>query len=234
MNRRALFRFRVIVANLANVPVQSARRAADQAADLSGHAPDVLILTECWHRQTRRELRKAFPHHDWHMIPGQSVVIGWDRRVWRLVARWARWGHRALSRVCDTRMIPDVRLQHIASGRVLRVLGYHSTPIPTRKAPDQVPTARKLQRALFVRLAAILRRTGYAAVAGGDANKEGPVLGRVIAPGRLVRSAADGIDKLDTIDGVGLKLHLGRVRHVRIRHTDHKDGAILADVSAHA
>ncbi|HKY57647.1 MAG TPA: hypothetical protein VJL80_06390 [Aeromicrobium sp.] len=168
-----LYGVHLIVAALANVPSRGYDVARRNGVLVFKRNPGVAVFSETWDAAVKRALRNAAPESfRWFTARGQSVMVGWDARRYELV--WKRrikgGASPRIPRVTDRRDLFVVCLRDRETSRCFVVVGVHTSPIPTRKAPDMVDVARRTHEQAGDNIEQVAETTGYPVIAAGDFN----------------------------------------------------------------
>lgn len=172
-------KIKVAVAPQANVPKPHSRaQTARNIVRAKATGASVIALTECWHARTRLVLFNQFSRKGWDThAPRGSAVLAWDESVWELVSRWVVEGHSWIRNTSDARNIPAVQLKHIETGKIVDFYAVHPCPIPTLKAPEMVPAAKRAHVKFYTNLWQDIQHHARPAVVLGDWNSRGYPLG---------------------------------------------------------
>lgn len=211
-----LYAIRLGIASLRNVPWAGLRTAQANGRLIFANVLGVLIVTESWHPLTKAALRRAAPRSfRWFTAIGQSVMVGWDNDLYELVWKKRIKGGASprIRRVCDRRDLFIVCLRDRKTGRCFVVIGVHTAPLPTKKAPDLVPVARLSHVHAGDNILEQVDSTGYPVAVAGDAN----VLELLPSNDLLV---GPGITHAECWNGTNAKFRNGGVRTKPI-HSDH-------------
>lgn len=211
---RVLYRTRLVVAALKNVPSQGYDVAYWNARAIFGQKPELLVVTETWDPHVKQALRDAAPKGwQWHTELGQSVMIGcggpWHFGI-ESTLRGA--GSPAIPLVNDRRDVPLMVPRYRNTERRIVLGGVHTAPIPTKKAPWKVPAAKAAHAIARRRLNRYQRRVGYPIVFAGDWNTN-----RLLNPDLRV---GPGITHAECFDGnsAGFGQYWSRTFRLRSDH----------------
>lgn len=221
----------VATAPQASVPKPKTRAQSRQnfllIRDASGAS--IVTMTECWSPITRAVIRMVFllKGWGWQAPTGNSALILWDKKHWKVVKRGKFLGHGYLRGVSDARYVPWVLLKNVHTGEQVWVLAIHPCPIPTKKAPHMVPQAKEFQRRYYARLRKfIIEHPNLPVLLMGDWNDTSKVFGDWLN-GRRVRYAGKGIIRIATVNGAGNKgdtkwnAERNNVAAIEQPHSDH-------------
>lgn len=211
-----LYTVSVIIAALKNVPALGYRIARANGRAIFAQHPGVLVVTESWAALTKLGLRRAAPKTwRWYTARSQSVMLGWDstryRAVWK--KRIKGGASPAIRGVTDRRDLFIVCLEDIATGRRFLLVGVHTSPLPTKKAPSMVPVAQRSHVHAGDQITVVHESTGYPVIAAGDWNTP-----------ELLHSdlhIGPGITHAECWDGENVTLHQGGKVLLFALHSDH-------------